>query len=135
MPTLSPQFLRFCIVGSIAFAVDATVLELVIALDIAGVTVARGLSMAAAMQVAYILNRRFTFRHHKNSSLYIWARFVISNLAGAIINYGVFLAILNWLVTNGSSIDRITAIIAGTGVALFFNYWANQRFVFRGDTV
>lgn len=112
--------------------VDATVLEIAVALGISNLTLARGLSLLTAMQVAYALNLLFTFRQPQRHGLSTWMRFVTSNLAGAAINYGVFMGTLHWLLTEGGRTERIAAIVAGTGVALFFNYWANQRFVFKG---
>lgn len=126
------QFMRFCLVGGVAFAVDAAVLEIAVALGIGNLTLARGLSLLTAMQVAYALNLLFTFRQPHSHGLRTWARFMTSNLAGAAINYGVFMGTLRWALTEGGHTERIAAIVAGTGVALFFNYWANQRFVFKG---
>lgn len=126
------QFMRFCVVGGIAFVVDATVLEIAVALGIGNLTLARGLSLLTAMQVAYALNLLFTFRQPQSHSLRTWARFIASNLAGAAINYGVFMGTLLWLLTEGGRAERLAAIVAGTAVALCFNYWANQRFVFKG---
>jgi putative flippase GtrA len=123
------EFLRFCIVGLIAFVVDAAVL---FALVYVGLTdaIARSVSLTLGMQTAYILNARFTFRGHRGIGLATWASFVTSNLLGAALNYLIFLAALHWVPITHADALRLLAIICGTGVGLIFNYWANRRFAF-----
>jgi putative flippase GtrA len=128
------QFLRFCIVGGIAFAIDAAVLELALALGIPNPSLARIISLLTAMQAAYILNLRFTFRHSAGHNARTWGAFMTSNLTGALINYAIFMAVLLWILPDHSRTARVAAIVAGTGIALFFNYWANRRFVFKRKT-
>lgn len=127
-----PQFLRFCVVGGIAFIVDAGVLELLLALGIGPAFFARILSIAVAMQVAYVLNLTYTFRQPESHSMRTWGRFIASNIVGAIINYLTFLGVLYLLFSAAGMLERIIAIVVGTCAGLVFNYWANKRLVFTG---
>lgn len=124
------QFFRFCVVGTIAFLVDTGAMEFAIRyLDLSAHT-ARFVSIPIAMQVAYLLNLTFTFRHKDGICFKTWWRFIAGNLAGAAINYGTFVFTLYEVLSESSRLDRMMAIVAGTGTGLVFNYWANRRFVF-----
>ena len=123
------QFLRFCIVGVIAFVVDAAVLFALVSIGLTD-AIARSISLTLGMQTAYILNARFTFQGHRGIGLATWLSFITSNLLGAALNYLVFLAVLHWLALQNEPMLRLLAIISGTSVGLMFNYWANRRFAF-----
>lgn len=124
------QFARFCISGSVAFTVDATLLELVIHYANMPAHLARCISAPIAMQVAYVLNLTFTFRHQEGFSFKTWWRFIAGNVTGAALNYATFVTVLYFFMNHASRLDRMIAIVAGTGIGLVFNYWANRRFVF-----
>jgi putative flippase GtrA len=125
----TPQFLRFCIVGGMAFALDYALLEMMVATGISA-PLARVFSIAIALQASYFLHGAFTFRDHQGYSLARWSVFISSNLIGAGVNYAVFLAVMHAHFVSSQPLLRGVALIAGTAVALFFNYWANRRFVF-----
>ena len=124
------EFLRFCIVGGIAFVVDAALLLAFVALGMPD-AVGRILSITLAMQLAYVLNSRFTFRDHRGIGRATWLAYMASNTLGAGINYLVFLATLALAPIGDAHLLRLAAIAAGTAVALVFNYWANRRYTFR----
>lgn len=130
------QFARFCISGSIAFTVDFCVLEVLIHFADAPAHLARCVSAPLAMQVAYLMNLTFTFRHQEGISFKTWWRFIAGNVTGAAMNYTVFVGLLYLVLDQSLRLHRMIAIVAGTGVGLVFNYWANRRFVFisRGNS-
>jgi putative flippase GtrA len=123
------EFLRFCLVGGMAFMIDAMILEFLVWAGLPAL-VARVVSIGVALQFSYLLHSRFTFRDHARSGASTWLSFISSNLIGAIINYGVFCLVLYAQLVESEQISRLMALVAGTAVALFFNYWANRRFVF-----
>lgn len=132
-PLRHREFLRFCVVGFLAFLVDSGLLELLVLTGLSPVT-ARAASIAVALQCAYFLHGAFTFRAHRGYSRAGWGKFMLSNLMGAALNYGVFLLVLAVQVSTDARIARLAALLSGTMVALLFNYWANRRFVFaRGE--
>lgn len=119
---MSPQFLRFCLVGGVGFIVDFLVLQ---ALIIFGFTpqFARIYSILLALQVTFVLHRQFTFRV-QHSWWRAWIKFMASNALGALVNYACFVFALNF-------VSHTPAMLIATVIALFFNYWANKRYVFR----
>lgn len=121
------QFLRFCLVGALGFAVDAGMLELLIYGELSA-PIARLFSITVALQVTYFLHSAFTFRHRGGFTPRTWLRFIAANLIGAAVNYIVFLGLLVALPDTQSA--RLFALASGTAVALLFNYIANRRFVF-----
>jgi putative flippase GtrA len=125
-----PEFLRFCIVGVIGFCTDYGVLELAVMSGLI-VALARALSLIVAMHVTYILNGSFTYRDHHGFTRRSWAQYMVTNLTGACVNYVVFMLVLTYIDSVDASINRLVAIVCGTGIALWFNYWANRRFAFR----
>jgi putative flippase GtrA len=132
MPRELRQFIRFCISGGTAFAVDTLTLELVIHYASLEPAIARTFSVALGMQVGYLMHAHFTFRREIESHKSTWLRFIASNITGATINYTVFVSLLYGVLEDESRKSRLIAIVAGTAVGLCFNYWANKRFVFNG---
>ncbi|MFZ4542109.1 MAG: GtrA family protein [Rickettsiales bacterium] len=124
-----PEFLRFCIVGSIAFLVDVGLLETLVTIGFLAY-VARIASIAVALQVSYALHGLFTYQNHKGFSRTSWATFMASNLIGASVNYVAFILVLHAALGNCPENSRLIALVAGTAIALGFNYWANRRYAF-----
>jgi putative flippase GtrA len=129
MPTAHiPQFLRFCLVGLVGFAVDAGALEGFVALGLSPAA-ARVLSITVALQATYILHKRFTFRATETANP--WPKFMLANALGALINYLTFLVVMALIGTAFQALEaRQSALLAGTATALLVNYWMNHRFVF-----
>ncbi len=124
------EFLRFLLVGGLAFALDAGLLELLVTSGSPPLT-ARILSIALALQCSYVLHARFTYRPRSRLNVRSWAQFMASNLIGAALNYGVFAVALMGAALQPPSANRLVAVIAGTAAGLVFNHWANRRFAFR----
>lgn len=124
-----PEFLRFCVVGFTAFCVDSALLEVMVRLGM-GQILARCISLGLALQISYLLHGIYTYRNHQGYSVKHWLQFIGSNLVGALVNYLVFIAVLFAAPFGEGFLTRLSALVAGTAVALFFNYWANKRFVF-----
>jgi putative flippase GtrA len=125
-----PEFVRFCIVGGTLFLFDVLMLELLAGMGISAF-IARLISLALALQLAYVAHGLFTFRNHSGFNRRTWLGFMAANLLGACINYGIFAAVITLMGQEQGTASRISGIVAGTAVALFFNYAMNRRYVFR----
>lgn len=122
------QFLRFCIVGTIGFFVDAGVLQgLVSGLD-ANPYAARVASFLAAASTTWWLNRRYTFGVTHRPTHAEWVRYVALMVLGAATNYGAYaLAISTWDLARAYLwIGVAIGSIAGLGI----NFMTSRAFVF-----
>jgi putative flippase GtrA len=127
---LSGEILRFGVVGTVGFAVDACVLVLGLRLG-AGPWFGRVLSYIAAATVTFGLNRAWTFRGARRSRSLVrdWGLFLIVNLVGFACNYGTYAALV-----GGVPVMRdlpVLAVAAGSLAGMAGNFLLSRRYVFR----
>ncbi len=130
---ITSRFLRFGIVGAGGFVVDSSVLFLmhrIIGLDPYS---ARAISIFVAMNFTWMGNRQLTFREHRarepGAMLQEWARFIATNLLGALVNYAVYAAVVRFA---PPPLDNLyLALAMGVGAGLVFNFTLSKRLVFR----
>jgi putative flippase GtrA len=126
------RFLRFAIVGAGGFIVDECALAAMhygVGLDRYS---ARAISILCAMTFTWWGNRNLTFREHAaigSARLHEWFRFVLANALGAVINYGVYSALVSFAPAPAN--NPLLAAAAGGGVGLIFNFTLSKRFVFK----
>ena len=125
---LAAQFVRFGTVGLAGLIVDTgTVYALRHAL---GLYAAGVLAYLAAATSNWALNRVWTFAgqgsgpaHHQ------WARFMIANLAGFVLNRGTYILFVTFLAAAAE--QPVIATSAGAIAGLFVNFSLSRRLVFR----
>ncbi|NBC48970.1 MAG: GtrA family protein [Gammaproteobacteria bacterium] len=126
---LSVQVWRFAVVGALGFGVDALVLTGLVRAGGYGLYEARLLSFAVAVTVTWVLNRRFTFRQRASrdrSSEY--GRYFIVQGTGALINLGVYAAVLMaWPVLAAWP---VLPLAVGSGAAMVFNFVGSRYFAY-----
>lgn len=127
------QFFRFALVGTAGFVVDLLALQL--ALHVFGLDAyaGRGLSYLCAATSTWIMNRHFTFAAERTDAQWReWARFLMSNAAGGVVNLGIYAA----LVASGLPLASAPwfALAVGSVAGLFFNFFASRKFVFTTRT-
>lgn len=126
---LSGEFLRFCAVGTVGFAVDAGVLETLTRLAGWNPYTTRVLSFLIAASVTWLLNRRFTFEVERQSHLSReWLHYVSVNAMGGLVNYGVYALTVHEIVFVRSHL--IVGVAAGSVAGLAVNYTASRHLVF-----
>lgn len=94
------------------------------------VSVAAGIGVS--MTTNFLLNRFITFNYARDKNIFKqYFSFVLSSLAGAVINYLVTLQ----LVALSSFLERVPQIAAVGGIlaGMIFNFLANRFWVFRQD--
>jgi putative flippase GtrA len=125
------QFIKFGIVGSIGFVVDAGTFFLLTKQFGLGLVSARVLSsLVFGMTSTWLLNRYLTFRSHRGGTvLSQYLRFATANVIGNLLNIGTHAV----LVENFPLFHNhpILGIICGTVVGLIFNFTGSKYFVFR----
>jgi len=130
---LLAQFLRFGVVGTVGFVVDAAVLLLAIAAGF-GPYGGRVLSYLAAATTTWALNRVWTFRAAggtggRQSVAGQWVRFLAVNLIGFAANYGTYALLIANVPAVAAS--PVLGVAAGALVGMFGNFALSRRYVFR----
>lgn len=127
------RIVEFAIAGGVGFAVDATVLTLLV--DEAGWSPlpARLPSFLLAVSITWLINRYLTFSDRRAlrwqaTALEYW-RYLLTQGFGALINLGIF-ALLLWLVPRWNALP-VMALAVASACAMVFNYLVMQGFVFR----
>jgi len=125
---LGPQFLRFLVVGGIAFVTNITALTL-FALFMHPVA-AQLLAFPFVVLVAWWCNRRFTFGSNQP-----WRRelgkYVLANIAGWAVNNGTYIVLVLWssFIATWPQIALVIGSLAGLG----FNFVLARKIVFPAD--
>ncbi len=131
-PTNMQRILRFVVVGSIGFAVDATILLALTALAGWQPLEARIVSFMAAVTVTWLLNRNATFSDRRalraTTSANEYVRYVLTQSIGAAINLAVF-GIALWMLP-ALRMHLLVPLALGSIFALCFNYLALLHLVF-----
>ena len=122
------QFLRFCVVGTIGFVIDAGILQMLVVGAHANPYAARVVSFLAAASATWLVNRRYTFAVSHKPTRSEWRRYVSLMLLGAVVNYGVFsICIAFWsLATSQPWLGVAVGSIAGMGLN-----FATSRLMYR----
>lgn len=123
------EFLSFAVVGVIGLVVDVVVLYLLAPL--LGWYFARVLSFLAAATTTWALNRRYTFAARVSTEGSVWREYLgylVSMLAGAVLNYGAYVLTLHWVEGRwAAALGVAVGSIAGMGA----NFLSARYLVFR----
>ena len=125
------RFLRFGLVGAGGFAVDTSVLWLM--LHVVGLDKysGRGVSFMCAVTFTWVGNRMLTFRDRAAQAglLREWATFVTANAFGGLVNLGLYTALVSF---GRAPFDNpFLAVFLGVLAGLIFNFALSSRVVFR----
>jgi len=123
------EITRFGISGVAGFAVDAGLVALLTGALGLGPIIAQVIAFAAAVTVTWLINRHWTFAAHASDRwLHEWTRYVAANSIGAIVNNGVYVALV--LTETMFSKEPILAIVAGSIAGMGFNFASAKMVVY-----
>ena len=125
---LAAQFIRFGAVGLIGLIIDtATVYGLRHQLGLYGAGMA---AYVVAASSNWVLNRIWTFRGHGSGPAHRqWAMFMITNLAGFVLNRGTYVLLVTFMAAAAA--QPVIATAAGCAAGMFVNFTLSRRLVFR----
>lgn len=127
---LSP-LLRFSLVGTVGFAVDGGLLQLLVDLGGAGPIAARAVSFPLAVLATWWLNRAITIRPRAGTGRWrSLTRYLAVNLVGTGVNFGVYTLLV--LASATMAARPLVPFAIASGVALAFNYLGSKHFAFKG---
>jgi putative flippase GtrA len=129
-PVAHRRFAGFLVVGGIGFLIDAGVLTLALHDFTPSVYVARALSFTAAVIATWLLNRMFVFDADANGSIVAeYGRYFVTQVAGALSNLGVFVALIELMPRLGST--PIVPLAVGAALGALVNYAGATLWVFN----
>jgi putative flippase GtrA len=119
--------LAFVFSGTLAFVVDAGILQLLTAFGGLHPIVARIGSLPCAQVTGWLSHRRFTFRLTTPPTFAELLRYLGVQSTVALINYGIFaLIVLMW-----PAIGSMVALIVSCLIGMFFSYFGIRFAAFR----
>jgi putative flippase GtrA len=122
------KFLSFSIIGVGGFLVDSVILlAFVRGLEL-GLYLSRVFSFLGAATFTWAMNRRFTFRTHGSDRLREWAKFLLANSVGGLVNYAVYATLVASSVRVAS--QPVLGVAAGSLAGLSVNFILSKRAVF-----
>jgi putative flippase GtrA len=127
------RILRYLIVGTIGFIVDAGLVAVQVHLLGIGSYVARGPSFLTAVTVTWHLNSTHTFKglvRHPAGKAY--RRYLLAQVIGATANLGVYAVAIASIPYCAKY--PVTAVAIASGFGLIVNYTLARLFVFPGPT-
>ena len=127
------QFLRFAVVGGTGFFVNEAVLFAAIRFLRAGPHTGWIVAFLVTVTYTWWGNRKLTFRSDAarggRAVALEWARFVMANALGALVNYAIYEALITFA---GAPLNSpYIALACGTLAGLLFNFTLSKRLVFR----
>ncbi|MCC6469579.1 MAG: GtrA family protein [Alphaproteobacteria bacterium] len=123
------QLFRFCVVGALAFVVDAGVVQALVVWGQWNPYLARLVSYLSAASTAWWLNRRFTFGAGDDPLHREWAKYLVVNTAGGLVNYATYAALV--LASDLVRAMPALGVAAGSVAGLVVNFSLNRWLVFR----
>jgi len=133
---LRHPFVRFCMVGAAGYVVDASVLAFDTGPLGLNFTYGRAFSILVAMCCTWLGNRYLTFADRRARSFSGAAeealKFMGANAVGAVVNYGVSLALVNF--AGAPFHNKFVAQACGVLAGLLFNFTLSRQLVFKGKS-
>lgn len=124
------QLLKFSLIGSVGFAVDAGIMLILNPLLSLNPIEARPISFMFAVTITWYLNRQFTFPHRAHSTrLQEWLRYTSANGIGALLNLVIFY--VSMATSTFFRSNPVFALAVASILALLFNFWASKTIAFR----
>ncbi len=122
-PALKAALLRYAAVGGVATVAHWALLVLLV--EAAGVAPWLGSGAGAVLgaQLAFVGNRRYTFRH-LGPRWPAWWRFMGTAALGALLNMAIVAAGAAW------GVHYLLAQAVATGTVLLLGFWINRRWSF-----
>jgi putative flippase GtrA len=129
--SLRREVWRFGAIGSVGFLIDASVLTWLVTERGWGLYESRMLSFALAVTATWYLNRRVTFANRVSiDRAGEYGRYFAVQIVGALLNLGVYVAIL--ATTPSLAAYPAVPLAVGSGVAMIFNFVWARHFAFSG---
>lgn len=116
------QFIKFSVVGSIGFIIDASILLLLINILDVNIVFSRLISFLVAVFITWILNRNFTFfKKEESKKKKEYSLYLIIQTVGAMLNYFIFIFLIQY--NNFFEDYLIISLAISSIITMFFNFY------------
>ncbi len=126
---LASQLARFCIVGALAFVVDAGIVQALVGWRDWNPYLARLVSYLCAATTAWWLNRHYTFGAGEDPIHREWAKYLLVNVSGGAVNYAAYAALV--LASDAVRAWPWIGVAVGSVAGLAVNFGFSKWLVFR----
>jgi putative flippase GtrA len=124
------RFAKLLVVGGLGFVIDAGVLTLALRELTSSIYAARALSFGCAVLATWLLNRVFVFDPDRRASLVAeYGRYLATQVAGALCNLGVFVALIELMPRLAAT--PVVPLAIGAVLGALVNYAGSARWVFN----
>jgi len=124
------DFLKFGVVGGVGFVVDAAFVYGAIYGFGWGRVAAGFFAYPFAVTVTWIGNRLFTYGHLEHEPMAKqWVKFAAVCAVGIVFNRGTYALCVSFVPFLYAY--PVLALVVGTGVGMFFNFFASKKLVFK----
>lgn len=122
------QFIRFSVVGTIGFIVDAGIVWIFTHKNIHPI-IAQIIAFSIAVIVTWLLNRNFSFTTSKRKWFYELLSYIFGTSIGSLISNGIYI----FLVLRFSLFfhNPVFAVALGSLIGLIFNFTVSKFWVFK----
>lgn len=124
---------RFAVTGAAAYAVDVVIFNLLS--DGTGHLTAKVISSIAAITVAWLGSRYYTWPDHRPTTGHPIAVFVTVSAAAAVLQLGCLWLSHDLIGWRSAIADNLSANVVGMGMATALRFWGFKRFVFPSPTL
>jgi putative flippase GtrA len=126
MPQLSSRFMRFALVGAAGFLVDAGTLALLLKSTGLDAFSARVVAITGALCATWLLNRSVTFGKSGHSLAGEAVRYGGVGVAGSVMNYAIYSAIL----LAAPQVGAFAALCLASAAVMALSYLGYSKLVF-----
>ena len=131
MIRLPPEVFRFAVTGIAAYATDLVVFNALILGTPTSSTWAKVASSAAAIVVAFVGSRWYTWRGRRSDSpVREWSLFVLFSVLAALLQLACLVVSRDAFGLRSALADNVSANVVGMGLATLFRFWTFRTFVF-----
>lgn len=123
------QFIKFGLVGTVGFIVDALILLLLVHKFSFSIESSRIFSFSGAVFVTWILNRKFTFSKIEDTSKKKeYSLYLVIQTIGACLNYLIFISLVYYNIFFQDYL--IVSLGIASLIAMFFNFYISKKFIY-----
>ena len=125
------QFLKFGLIGTIGFIIDASILLFLVNVLLLEISTSRFFSFLIAVLVTWLLNRKFTFNNKKSnySKRREYSYYLSIQTLGVFFNYAIFIILVKTMPFFEQYL--VLPLAVSSIIIMFFNFFMLKKRVYN----